>query len=246
MRKKVYLAFQACLYGICAALLCLVVLRIYRDGLQRQSENVLLWIFTRENVAEGLRPVLPVLYGTLGSTLAGLLLNLRDEGMDREVRDTEIQRDLLSRGREATPEILRERKLQRIFRILGICLFLLCLAMVTLFRLREGGEAEADFLRFLNWMLPWTAGGFLCLMITEGLRAGSISRETEALRKQPRVSSGPEKPMAETGKGRGLVLVRLLILLLALCLILAGILNGGMRDTLMKAILICTECVGLG
>lgn len=32
----------------------------------------------------------------------------------------------------------------------------------------------------------------------------------------------------------------------ALLLIAAGILNGGMRDVLIKAINICTECIGLG
>ena len=32
----------------------------------------------------------------------------------------------------------------------------------------------------------------------------------------------------------------------ALALIIAGVMNGGMRDVLIKAINICTECIGLG
>ena len=32
----------------------------------------------------------------------------------------------------------------------------------------------------------------------------------------------------------------------AAALIVLGILNGGMHDTLVKAINICTECIGLG
>ncbi len=41
-------------------------------------------------------------------------------------------------------------------------------------------------------------------------------------------------------------LVRCLLLLAAAGLIALGVLNGGMRDVLIKAINICTECIGLG
>lgn len=40
--------------------------------------------------------------------------------------------------------------------------------------------------------------------------------------------------------------LRILLCAAALLLIAAGILNGGMRDVLIKAINICTECIGLG
>lgn len=32
----------------------------------------------------------------------------------------------------------------------------------------------------------------------------------------------------------------------ALALTVAGVMNGGMRDVLVKAVNICTECIGLG
>ena len=40
--------------------------------------------------------------------------------------------------------------------------------------------------------------------------------------------------------------VRCAVLIAALGMILAGILNGSMRDVLVKAINLCMECVGLG
>ena len=40
--------------------------------------------------------------------------------------------------------------------------------------------------------------------------------------------------------------LRAALLLAALALIVAGMLNGGMRDVLYKAKNICTECIGLG
>lgn len=41
-------------------------------------------------------------------------------------------------------------------------------------------------------------------------------------------------------------LIRLAVLLLGVTLITLGVLNGGMKDVLIKAINICTECIGLG
>ena len=45
---------------------------------------------------------------------------------------------------------------------------------------------------------------------------------------------------------RGMRLLRATLLVAAIALIVAGILNGGMRDVLYKAKNICTECIGLG
>ncbi len=39
---------------------------------------------------------------------------------------------------------------------------------------------------------------------------------------------------------------RLVLIGLALLFILLGVMNGGARDVLYKAIAICTECIGLG
>ncbi|MBO4837186.1 MAG: thioredoxin [Clostridia bacterium] len=40
--------------------------------------------------------------------------------------------------------------------------------------------------------------------------------------------------------------MRQLLFALSLILILSGILNGSARDVLIKAITICSECIGLG
>lgn len=39
---------------------------------------------------------------------------------------------------------------------------------------------------------------------------------------------------------------RFFLLVLALALIVVGVVNGGMRDVWVKAVNICTECIGLG
>jgi len=64
------------------------------------------------------------------------------------------------------------------------------------------------------------------------------------------------KPQRVTGKirpcppreqmGKSLGAVRITILCLGVLFIILGVMNGGSRDVLVKAINICTECIGLG
>ena len=52
-----------------------------------------------------------------------------------------------------------------------------------------------------------------------------------------------QKTPEETGHRR---VFRVCLYVLAAALVALGILNGGMKDVLTKAIWICTECIGLG
>ena len=51
---------------------------------------------------------------------------------------------------------------------------------------------------------------------------------------------------AEAAKTEKLRTVQITVLIAAVIFVIAGIRNGSMEDTLIKAINICTECVGLG
>ena len=57
--------------------------------------------------------------------------------------------------------------------------------------------------------------------------------------------SGNKAPEAAPKPSRVLY-VRIALYALAVVMIVLGINNGGMRDVLIKAINICTECIGLG
>ena len=110
------------------------------------------------------------------------------------------------------------------------------------------------------WVLP-VAALWLVLVIAaavkEGtgrapgaarLREGSRKRGTDA--KGPATRQGrsfrPAVPFAGQEETRGRRWARAALLAAAAALILLGILNGGLNDVLVKAINICTECIGLG
>ena len=58
------------------------------------------------------------------------------------------------------------------------------------------------------------------------------------------VKSGRYTPRMQPGKAQSIA--RIVIVSLAVLFIVLGVMNGGARDVLVKAINICTECIGLG
>ena len=83
----------------------------------------------------------------------------------------------------------------------------------------------------------------LCALITVlCIFFGARDENQDRPVKEPKDYTGP-KTQPDPGRQK---IVRLIVLAAALIMIVAGIFNGSMHDVLMKAIMICTECVGLG
>ena len=100
-------------------------------------------------------------------------------------------------------------------------------------------------------ILPWLAAAFGLLCVTESLRVKSMERETKAAALQRRnASSSAPRPEEEKRKNlndeKRQRWIRGILLLAAAALIIHGVLNGSMRDVFIKAVHICTECIGLG
>lgn len=93
--------------------------------------------------------------------------------------------------------------------------------------------------RLRPFLLPGILYGALAVI------TGIVSISTEKLPADKRQRMVKPDKQAEMSPVR-LKAVRRAVFLLAAALIITGILNGGMRDVLIKAINICTECIGLG
>jgi hypothetical protein len=89
--------------------------------------------------------------------------------------------------------------------------------------------------------LPWIIVAFGAVIAASVVCRRSMEREIALLKGV----SGNKAPEAAAKPSRVLY-VRIALFALALVLIVLGINNGGMRDVLIKAINICTECIGLG
>jgi hypothetical protein len=91
-------------------------------------------------------------------------------------------------------------------------------------------------------VFPWIGIAFAALMIAEELSNRLLQKEV-TLRK-----TAPKKTPAEPAEKPHVLrtAVRIAVFCGAVALIVLGIQNGGMFDVLVKAINICTECIGLG
>jgi hypothetical protein len=95
--------------------------------------------------------------------------------------------------------------------------------------------------RMLMHTLPWVIAAFAVVIGATFVCRRSMEREIQLLKGIP----GGEAPEA-AAKPSCVNYVRVALYAVAVVLILLGINNGGMRDVLVKAINICTECIGLG
>ena len=85
------------------------------------------------------------------------------------------------------------------------------------------------------------------IMALVGIFAGIRDENQDKLVKSIEMKKNPEYDEAsEKKKITMLTVIRYVVLVAAITMIIIGIINGSARDTLYKAITICTECVGLG
>ncbi len=112
-------------------------------------------------------------------------------------------------------------------------------------------ELESVVGRMLWHIAPWTLVGFACAILCECFCGRSLRREIDLTTR-----SGERAPIenAHTDSGKPIekkarlakTAARAVVFVLAVGLLALGAANGGMRDVLVKAINICTECIGLG
>lgn len=88
---------------------------------------------------------------------------------------------------------------------------------------------------------PWVILGFAVLILASFLCKASMERELAALKDAPKA-----KPNAAEPRKLPVNAIRIALYALAVLFIVLGVMNGGWYDVLVKAINICTECIGLG
>ena len=113
-RKKIFLITQSLLCALVAGLLAGIALYLYFEGAAKQAGGDLFYYsFTREKAGRALLIILPVFAVSLGLTIAGLVLGIRDENADKPVRDSELARDLIvARVAEPSEDMRKARSRQ--------------------------------------------------------------------------------------------------------------------------------------
>jgi hypothetical protein len=144
------------------------------------------------------------------------------------------------------PEAARaEESLRRIVRLGTGAAVIFCAGMGLRFLLNRNNfvswDLETVMGRMLAQTLPWAVLAFASVVAASFFCRRSMEREIYILRGIP-CRIAPEAVSKPSYKHP----VRMVLYVVAVTLTVTGIYNGGMRDVLVKAINICTECIGLG
>ena len=123
-----------------------------------------------------------------------------------------------------------------------------------------GADLNGEVLRMLKNVMPWVGASFLLFVGAVIYEHFSAKRELDSMKKllvlgrgyplegnwvlsaKYAVDKATSQPWTKWFK----LGVRLAVLAVAVTFIGVGIWNGGMYDVLAKAVMICTECIGLG
>ena len=226
---------------------CVSLYRLGTDPANLDANGVLLSpIFTRDAVAARLAPLLPLLpvYALLviaavmaGASPAAPLSPLTPENRLR----------LMKRRVAVLPDAARrEERHQRVLRAGEAVAMALCAAGALAYLLNSAHfsswDLEAAMGRMLLFVSPWALAAFTAEIGFSAALDRSRERETALLKSAPKTAPIAEKPP----RPLPLLPLRLGILAAALAFIVLGVMNGGLRDVLVKAVQICTECIGLG
>lgn len=252
-RSKVFLILQAIVCALLVVLMSLSAIDIYRDGVARKAVDPRANTYTRQITSERFAPIAPLFFLGIGLMVAGLVLGIRDEGADKPVKDAELTRDLTA-ARVSSPSdaMRREQRAQRRLKIIGWGAFALCMVPIALYLSRAEHfpleDLEGMFAGLIRVFLPWTAVGLGALAVTSVLTEKSVLRETEAAQAQMKAerAQGIKLEAKAAQPKRSPVALQVACALVAVALIVMGVFNQSAKDVLIKAITICTECVGLG
>ena len=248
-KRRAFLVLNSMIWILLLAVLGAACVQMYEQGMVRRAADPRAAVFEAGEAVRKLRQILPLGFVAFGFSALSLRMGIRDRraGLGRSL---EMIRDGLEKHSPEKPEeAKREKTRQKFLGTAGIVFFFLCMVPVGVYMAGGGQFPEQDPEQMLSGLIrvlvPWTAAGFGALAVAEIFRERSLKREITALSAGNTLKE--EKGAADMAAGdRQRKVLQCICVLAALALIAAGICNGSAMDVLIKAVTICTECVGLG
>ncbi len=210
--------------------------------------------FTREIVGAALSAIAPALYIAVAAVAVGGICTLghciteKNKPLPEHRVAWERAKAVATEPDEETVALCeKEEKSRNIWRIVSLSLLAVAaLASVLIFVFAQYGEnINAAVGRATLILLPVLCVAGAVGYLFDYRQEASYKTETAALRAAARGNRGQKPAVAKESRAR-LWAVRGAVLGLGILFVLLGIFNGGMQDVLVKAVNICTECIGLG
>ena len=241
----ILLSLLLVIVGICLIISCV---DIYNSG-ERP--------FNRESISEHFRAISLPIYLTLAAIVGGFVLHVALPQTEKEKTKLTARQllalyrrrfDLKEAGEKVAQGVLKERRMRRLF-TLGAGILCAVFSGVSLIYLLNGNNfsvenLNGDIFRAIGVVMAVSVLLFCIGVLHSAFTTMSMQREIALIKSAPKADPAPHTPTLWEEKG--IWILRVAVLVAAVVLIVLGILNGGMKDVLAKAIRICTECIGLG
>ncbi|MBQ7346170.1 MAG: hypothetical protein IJW45_08960 [Oscillospiraceae bacterium] len=145
----------------------------------------------------------------------------------------------------------RKQKERRLSKCICCILFVLLMIMPSLYFMDTDhfsvADLNEDVIRALIYSLVPAIFGLILSYFCKLFCQQSIRQEIDIWKEA--IKEGCVSPTPQTSASvpdRRIFYARTIIGIIALVFIIVGVFNGGAMDVLLKAIAICTECIGLG
>lgn len=236
---------------VVAALLCWQCLDIYLTG--NSPENLdengvhLTQVYTAEDVGARLGSLAVPFAAYAALIVVTAVAGVRvPADKERPALTPENRLRLMKKRVETLPaEAVQEEKLRRNTWIATTAVLVFCAVMALVYLLNGENFSSWNLESVMGSMLlhvaPWVVLGLVAVYAAFRACDRSMARECEALKGQPTAAAKPAK-----GNAFPVEALRMDLYAAAIVFIVLGVMNGGLYDVLVKAIMICTECIGLG
>ena len=149
------------------------------------------------------------------------------------------------------PEIKKEENKRLYSKLINLGVLVICSIMGLLYLVNpnhfDEGHPTDGIIRMSYCLLPWVIISLAASIASVFYNEASAKRELELV-KQLIKSNGRVKPSYIPNKKMELIkaITTYSLLAVAVALIVVGIFDGSAKSVLLKAVVICTECIGLG
>ena len=222
-------------------------------------------VFTREIVSSRLKELAIPFFFLVGLIICGIVFPLYEVKAKRRNEDAVrlLEKKMPSGEGEEYEAAARDYKKFKNARYitwgvaLGVTLVFAVASLVYLLNTAnfKGENITGEVLGMVRNVLPFVLCSFVMLVaaaIANGVIAGKQLAAQKAMIKSGN-GTREEKPakwydrvLNALSSDIAIWIIRGIVLVVAVVFIIVGALNGGARDVMIKAINICTECIGLG
>lgn len=247
------------LTGIVALLFLIETASLYYSGLAAGGD-----IYSRAIVGAHLKRLIAPVALWLVAAVAGFAVSVKfpAPAVKRKAADTAVLARLRKRIPQGTgEEFLAEKKRYDRFELVRVLLWCLAAlvsaagAVYAIVYLANAAhftaqDISSEILALVKNVAPWVGAGFLLFIAAAAYEYFSAKYVLASVKRLIVAGKGAPVPEKRQIEGMGSEKLRLAVWLALFAVgatfLVLGILNDGAGDVLKKAVMICTECIGLG